>query len=583
MSEFTIKRGDKTFTPSKYQVEILKFAKYGVGNCFINACAGASKTTMLENILYQIDDSKRKLFIAFNKSIVDEMTERVGDVENLKITTYHSLGYSILRENYPNKNFDVSVDKYITYVKNNINSLSSFHETASIKNYYNTYINNIIHLINYARYYHVSNERGISTIAERYGLNIIRDEIIVCKKTLMWGKENIDIIDYTDMVWLINELNLITKHFQYDVILIDEAQDTSIMQQEMTERCKKRGTRIFAVGDENQSINIWCGSDMEAIRKFNGDNVTTFMLPISYRCGKKIVEVAQRYSNNIIAADDAHDGEIRYSVPLFSPRENDMVLCRNIAPLIEYKLKLLRNNKKCFMKGGDDIASKYLGIINEVGSSIIDRDCETFDGLIPRLYERMFNAIHKLMENGCDEDEALHTPTVLTMYDDIQGLSVLSDNLKTTDELSRKIKDIFSDKSSEGVILSTVHKAKGLEADNVFILCPSLLPSPYAKKQWEIVSEKNLTYVAYTRARNTLNFLEEDEHNNRCGSAMNHKKMKKKFNEIRAKIGFSKDNNISEKNIEEKNTTLVIGETKPIFITDAKRNKKGGLKFDSVF
>ena len=139
MSEFIIKRGDKTFTPSKYQAEILKFAKYGVGNCFINACAGASKTTMLENILYQIDDSKRKLFIAFNKSIVDEMLERVENVENLKITTYHSLGYSILRENYPNKNFDVSAEKYITYVKNNINSLSSFHETASIKKYYNTY------------------------------------------------------------------------------------------------------------------------------------------------------------------------------------------------------------------------------------------------------------------------------------------------------------------------------------------------------------------------------------------------------------------------------------------------------------
>ena len=121
MSEFKIRRGDLFFEPSVYQEEILRFAKNGSGNGFINACAGSSKTTMLENILYQIPEEKKKVFIAFNKSIVDEMSERIGDtISNINITTYHSLGYSILNENFRGKNFIVDEDKYNSYIRNNI-------------------------------------------------------------------------------------------------------------------------------------------------------------------------------------------------------------------------------------------------------------------------------------------------------------------------------------------------------------------------------------------------------------------------------------------------------------------------------
>lgn len=584
MSEFLIKRGENTYKPSIYQEEILKFAKYGVGNCFINACAGASKTTMLENILYQLPEEKSKLFIAFNKSIVDEMSNRVDYVNNLKITTYHSLGYSILRENFPNKEFNVSEEKYSNIVRNNIIDLTTFHDISTLGKNYNTYISNIIHLVDYARYYHVSNERGINSMAERYGLNIIRDEIPICKKLLMWGSSNIDTIDYTDMVWLVNELNLTTKKYLYDTILIDEAQDTSIMQQEMTERCKKRGSRIFAVGDENQSINIWCGSDMEAIRKFNGENVKTFSLPISYRCGKNIVKLAQRFSKNIIADENAPDGEVRYNVPLFSPMGDDMVLSRNIAPLVEYRLKMLQINKKCYMKGGEDIAEKYIKHINESNSTLIDRNCNTCDGLIPKLYLKIFEIIKKLKSNGYNDSDAYSNPSVIDLYDDIQGISVLSDNLTKTDELIKKINDIFRDKSTEGIMLSTVHKAKGLEADNVYILCPSHLPSPYAKKEWEIISENNLTYVAYTRARYTLNFLIEDEHSNRCGNAMNFKKMCKKINEMQEKIAFSETYEIKEENYENSASSFqILGDKKPLFNTKNEKKKKGGLKFNNIF
>ena len=75
-----------------------------------------------------------------------------------------------------------------------------------------------------------------------------------------------------------------------------------------------------------------------------------------------------------------------------------------------------------------------------------------------------------------------------------------------------RIDEIFPSRSKKGGIsLSTVHKAKGLEADNVYIICESLMPSQSAKKEWEIKQEYNLMYVAYTRAKNKLGFVDESD------------------------------------------------------------------------
>ena len=75
---------------------------------------------------------------------------------------------------------------------------------------------------------------------------------------------------------------------------------------------------------------------------------------------------------------------------------------------------------------------------------------------------------------------------------------------KNIEDLKLKIQSIFSD-DIEGIILSTVHKAKGLEADRVFIVRPDLLPmTKNIRSQWERQQENNLTYVAITRARKEL-------------------------------------------------------------------------------
>jgi superfamily I DNA/RNA helicase len=53
-----------------------------------------------------------------------------------------------------------------------------------------------------------------------------------------------------------------------------------------------------------------------------------------------------------------------------------------------------------------------------------------------------------------------------------------------------------------------VHRAKGLEADNIYVLKPHLMPFPKATKDWEVQQEKNILYVCLTRAKKKLAFVE---------------------------------------------------------------------------
>jgi superfamily I DNA/RNA helicase len=585
MSEYVIKHGNTIFTPSIYQENILRFAREGVGDAFINACAGASKTTILENIIYQLPKDKKICFIAFNKSIVAEMVNRMSDVENdLRIMTYHSLGYSILKENFPRKDFNVVENKYENYLRQNLLNLTQHGEVESLGNDYYSYFKNILLLIGYARYYHKSNINGIERIASEYELSLFRDECIVCKKVLDWGRDNFNIIDYTDMIWMVNEHNLTTKKNKYDIILIDEAQDTSIMQQQMTERCMNRGCRRFIVGDKHQSINVWCGSDFNAVEKFKNNKTVEFELPITYRCPKKVVELAKIYSPNIQCDENAIEGEVNYNVSLNAPCGNDMVLCRNTAPLIMQFQQYLKNNKKCFINGSEDISNTLKTLIISSGAQFIDTKCLTQIGLIPKLFSMINSIIQKLLREGLSIEEAYSNMSVVDLYDNINCIRMLSGNLTTTEELIAKIDDIFKDRSTDGVMLSTVHKAKGLEADNVFILCPSLLPSKFVKKDWEIESERHIVYVAYTRAKKTLNFMEEDYRHSMTNASFNYDNMIDEITYMSTILGghtplpqipskkTKKETIKKEKeNKDSNNETPVI------------KKKKGGLKFDSIF
>ena len=88
-------------------------------------------------------------------------------------------------------------------------------------------------------------------------------------------------------------------------------------------------------------------------------------------------------------------------------------------------------------------------------------------------------------------------------------------SIKDTTQLKSYINRMFTDdKIENAVMLSTAHKSKGLEANRVMILLPDKLPLKFPHIQrWQEIQELNLKYVAITRARKELIFvdLKEDE------------------------------------------------------------------------
>ncbi len=586
---YKILSNDQEFDASEYQAKIFDNIEHGIGNLIINASAGSSKTTTIVNAIRFVPKNKKILFIAFNRDIVSTIKNKV-DSENTIISTFHSLGFSILKENglipscacargyqdLDNINNILNIYKYNNYINNIL-----------INNKNKIYIDNIKKLVDYSRYYLAFSLNEISKVSQLYGITPINDEFEIVRNVLLWGKSNTQQIDYTDLIWLPNVLNLTTKKSQYDYIFIDEAQDTSIVEQQLIEKCFKRGTRFIAVGDKNQQINVWAGSTVAAIDLLKKHpNTIELNLPISYRCPKKIVQLAQKYSDNIIASKDSIEGEINYDVSLFAPKNGDMVLCRNTAPLIECLLKYFSNNKKAYIRGSENIKKQLIDLIKNTESELIDINCITSNGLFPKLYEMMSQKIEYVKScYSLNEDDALSEPSVLLMYDNIESIKVLSDGLSTTNELINKINFIFDGDDNDAVQLSTIHKAKGLESDNVFILNKSLMPSKFAKKDWEILSENNLIYVAYTRAKKTLNFIKEDNFSKTNGYFSSEKLKKdviKNINQISKNktLSFS---DFKENNFIKTNNVIELGKkVESKIIDNNKTKKKGGIKLKNL-
>ncbi len=498
------------FTPSEYQKRIFEFFEKGVGNVVINAKAGSSKTTTAIGALDYIPYDKKVLFLAFNKTIANELKERINDKPNVTAWTFHSLGYRIVLENLKSAHkLELDQFKYKNYIYRNLTELSDGTLVNQPFDERERYRRNCEELVDLSRYNKCQCESEFGEVAEKYGIVLCGNELSAVEKILTWGKENLDTIDFTDMEWLPYELNLSTYKYKYDWIIIDEAQDTSPVRQELFKKCLKKGTRFAAIGDKDQTINAWCGSDASAFDNFLKEKDTIKLdLPICYRCPKKVIELLQTKVPDIQAAPWAIDGEINRDVSLFKAAPGDMVLCRMSAPLSTAYSDLIKKNTKAYIKGSD-IGDGLISMIKSTGADSVSADL-TKDGIMPRLYKNLLKTIRKIMQtNGIQLEDALNTEKFMRLYDSIKTIEILGNGTTDATYLKDRIGKIFSDDTSDGVCLSTVHKAKGLEADNIFILCPSLMPSPLAKKDWEIEAEENIQYVAWSRAKKTLNFISE--------------------------------------------------------------------------
>ena len=497
------------FTYSKYQKDIFDFVKNGQGNAVVEASAGAGKSTTLIKCLDFIDEDKTILMSAFNTDIVSVLKRKTKDFTNVNCATLHSIGRTMLQRNYPKNELTLDELKYKSYLNTNIKSLSSIDTYSLSKKDFGRYMKNIETFVNFGRAYLCQTVKDLDIIEDRYGIDTVADEKEVALDVMEYGKTDLSKIDFTDMIWLPNVLFCKPIGMKYDWIMLDEVQDLSVCQREIILKCRKINTRMILVGDKKQCIFSFSSADPQSFEKLKDiPNTITLPLSISYRCAENIVNFAKKLVPSIEPNDDGRHGEIKYNTQIDDIQDGDMVLCRNNAPLMQVYVDLIKQGKKRFIRG-KDIGLNMKNAVKTTGMDTLNVKLDK-DGVFVRLYDELFDAINDIMgKYNVTYADAVETSFVARKLDIIKALETLSNNINTSKELIDKISDIFSDKKKGGISLSTIHKAKGLEANNVYIVCNSLMPSEMAKKDWEIEQEYNLMYVAYTRAKNILGFVDE--------------------------------------------------------------------------
>lgn len=257
--------------------------------------------------------------------------------------------------------------------------------------------------------------------------------------------------------------------------------------------------RIIAIGDKRQAIYGFRGADTAAIETLKTRlNATTLPLKVSYRCAKSIIACAQQIEPELRALDSAIDGNVRTikEDELYGEvKPSDFILCRVTLPLIQKCFALLKQGRKAIVRG-KDIGKQIAMIIDEVtkgNDSMPIADC------INAIVEYGMTHTARLLD-AKKELEASN------MTDRVDSLLVFFEGCNTITEVKAKIDATFSD-DVEGIVLSTIHKAKGLEANRVFIIHPEKLPHPRATLPWQQEQETNLKYVAITRAKSELIFV----------------------------------------------------------------------------
>jgi superfamily I DNA/RNA helicase len=485
------------FIPSVYQQRVYDFITSGNGNAVIDAVAGSGKSTTIVNALRLIPSDKSVLFLAFNKSIVDELKLKISN-SKIDIQTLHSLGMQTIKDTLRFVNVDAS--KYKIYVKDSL-KYGYIKPTVKLEEEeMGEYTQNINKLVDLIRVYLASDINLVYDIADKYQINIIDNEADVALNAVNWGISNTKSIDFTDMIFLPNVKNYRTK--KYDFVFIDECQDLNTAQRELFLQCLNDNGRFIAVGDPRQAIYGFAGADVESFKILaNLPNTINLPLSISYRCDSDIINLAKTIVPQIESRPNALAGTVDRNAHLIDIQDGDMILCRNTAPLVDLCMKFIADNTKAYVKG-KDIGANLINIIKRTNKKLMK---DVFERLNKELYKIGCKVCNK---QKCDFKEAKSDSLYTSMKDKIEAIEVLSNSLETANEVIERIELIFKDEDRTGICLSTIHKAKGLESNNVYIICEELFfPKRAMKVAWQAEQEYNIVYVAYTRAKHKLGFV----------------------------------------------------------------------------
>jgi superfamily I DNA/RNA helicase len=341
--------------------------------------------------------------------------------------------------------------------------------------------------------------------------------LLRAQRSLEEFKKKKEIFDFTDMIELYLESGPVPK---LDVVFIDEAQDLCKLQWRMLHKITQDPVKkIYVSGDDDQAIYRWAGADVDHLIRLNGKRE---VLQQSYRCSKVIQNCSQRIigrvRNRIPKKWQGTDksGFVQYhnypeGVNLKEPG-SWLVLARTNYMLdeIERDIRLQgmlykRNNKL-------PVSTKLLNAVESWKKLNREEIVPLVD--IKNIYSYMSSQIgiergHKNLRMADKEEYELEE---LVMHHGLlmagRPWDVAFDKVGNRDkEYLRAIEMRGNVSTNPQLHLSTIHGAKGGEADNVMLLTDLSRKSQEAMEK-DSDDECRVFYVGATRARNQLHIVQ---------------------------------------------------------------------------
>lgn len=581
--------------------EQLDAVKTTDGPLLVLAGAGSGKTKVLTTrIAYLIESGVEPyniLAITFTNKAAKEMKERVfklvGEVKDIQISTFHSFGLYIIKRHYNllgyERNFTIlDGDDSLVLVKNIVKEMglnTDDYNPKAIRNKISGAKNELVYPEEYEKYAGTDFEEIVCKVYKKYEERLKNNNSVDFDDLLILPIKLFSV--YKDI------LKMYQERFKY--ILVDEYQDTNRVQYILVNMLAARYKNICVVGDNDQAIYSWRGSDYRNILNFEKDypELKSVMLEENYRSTGNILKAANEViKNNKIRKDKnlwtKHEegSKIRYHRAsdekdeasyvvkeiknlLYDGvrREDIAVLYRTNAQSRNIEEAMLRENipykvigsfyfynrkeikdlisyLKLIYNKNDDIS--LVRIINVPKRGIGDK---TISNLSDKSF-KLNKCIYDVIETGKEQEfkkiieelkENSKDATLTELVDlilDKTGIRKELESEKTVDAEIRLsnleefksitrtyeensdsptleefleeislVADMNEHKNETNVVtLMTVHAAKGLEFDYVFVIGmeEGLFPHLNSMETEDLEEERRLCYVAITRAKKKL-------------------------------------------------------------------------------
>lgn len=510
---------------------------------------GAGKTTKLLSL---VDDAlkdgippERIGFFSFSKAAAGEAVERACEKFGRKrkefpwFRTLHSLAFQTLGIKNTQIMGHEDYKKFSDYVGVPFSSFTQPRSNLLWRQNVWREGDDYLNIIMKARCLRLTAEEVYEALPKHDAWKLFKRQLLTIEDAFPKFKKVHNKFDYVDLC----ERFIEEGHSpEFDLLIVDEAQDLVPLQWEMLKKVMvPRAKRTYYAGDDDQAIYQWMGVRVGDFLNASEDKI---ILDKSHRISKGALDIAQSVSSRISKRQHKEfmfkhkNGQVRWhrklkQIDLYKGREEGedwLILCRTNSQVEEVAQQLLRDCHYFYTEGKGWSANRDVLLATEIWLKISKLGARV---TWQELHDLTLRMRHTFWPKKGDRKRMLKR-----IYDMDRDQEYSFADLVRKTQLIGKIHDKFNwydivDASDWEIVylgavrargerilgrgvkprirLSTIHSAKGKEADNV-VLYTRITKTIRKRQRVDSDAEDRIFYVGLTRARRDLHIIEEYRH-----------------------------------------------------------------------